>query len=62
MVDSDSENDANQMKIYIWGFLGSLITNPLSDFENFKGQIQYRDKKWKTAIISVKNSTKGRVE
>ena len=28
------------MKFSIHGFLGSLITNPLSDFENSKWRIQ----------------------
>ena len=62
MVDSNSENDSNLMKIWIRGFLGWLIMNPLSDLKNFERQIQDGDKKWKTAIISIKRGTKGLIE
>ena len=41
MVDAESEFSRILMKIFTKGFFGSLITNPMSDFQNLRWRIQH---------------------
>jgi hypothetical protein len=41
------------LKISIWGFLRSLITNPMSKIQNSKWRIQYGGQKYQNQLHSL---------